>query len=123
MTYAQEEYQISQKRGDEQMGWLFLILGIITEVVGTVSMKLSQGFSNWLPTTIMYISYIISLSMITIAMKSIDLSIVYAIWCAVGAFFITIIGIYFFSEPVSMLKIASIALIIIGVVGLKISSI
>jgi small multidrug resistance pump len=113
---------MGQKRGDEQMGWLFLILGIIAEVVGTVSMKLSQGFSNWLPTTVMYISYIISLSMITIAMKSIDLSIVYAIWCAVGAFFITIIGIYYFSEPVSMLKIASITLIIIGVVGLKISS-
>jgi small multidrug resistance pump len=104
------------------VGWIFLILGIIAEVVGTVSMKLSQGFSNWIPTTIMYVSYIISLSMITIAMKSIDLSIVYAIWCAVGAFCITIIGIYFFSEPVSMLKIASIALIIIGVVGLKISS-
>jgi small multidrug resistance pump len=58
---------------------------------------------------------------LTYALKKIDMSMAYAVWAGVGTALITLVGIFFFKEPATMLKLASIALIIIGVVGLHLS--
>jgi small multidrug resistance pump len=103
------------------MNWLFLVLAIVAEVVGTTCMKLSSGFTQLLPSVAMVIFYGLSLSALTMALKKIEVSVAYAIWSGLGTALIAIIGIFGFKEPATALKIMSILLIIIGVVGLNFS--
>jgi len=101
--------------------WLFLLGAIVLEVAGTTAMKFSEGFTKAIPSIAMFVFYILSLAALTFALKKIDMSMAYAIWAGVGTALITVIGIYFFKEPVSLAKVASIVLIILGVVGLHLS--
>ena len=103
-------------------GWISLFLAIILEVAGTTSMKLSEGFSKTIPSIAMFIFYILSLIALTFALKKFDVSIAYAIWAGLGTALITIIGIIYFKESLTLIKIGSIVLIIVGVVGLHLSS-
>ncbi len=104
------------------MYWFFLFLAIIFEVLGTTSMKLSEGFTKIVPSLGMLLFYLLSLAALTIALKKIEMSVAYAIWAGVGTAFITILGLFLFKESLSLLKIISILFIIIGVVGLHLSS-
>jgi small multidrug resistance pump len=103
-------------------GWLYLILAIMFEVIGTTSMKLSNGFTKIVPSIAMFIFYLLSLVALTYVLKKIEVSMAYAIWSGVGTALITLIGIYLFKEQISFLKIVSILLIIAGVVGLHIAN-
>ena len=104
------------------MGWFYLLLAIAFEVTGTTFMKLSDGFSKLGPSIAMFIFYILSLSALSFALKKIEVGTAYAIWSGLGTALITIIGIIIFKESLSILKIISIILIIIGVVGLQLSA-
>jgi len=103
------------------MSLFYLIFAIIFEVSGTICMKLSQGFTKPVPSILMIILYIISFGLLTMALKKIDVSIAYAIWAGMGTALIATVGILWFKEPISALKIISLGLIIIGVVGLNLS--
>lgn len=103
------------------MSWFYLILAIILEVSGTTSMKLSQGFTKILPSIAMFIFYILSLISLTLALKKVDVSVTYAVWSGLGTTLIAIIGILYFKEPSTIIKILSICLIITGVIGLNLS--
>jgi small multidrug resistance pump len=98
--------------------WMYLIVAIIFEVAGTTAMKMSEGFTKTVPSVVMFVFYILSLVALTYALKKIDMSMAYAVWAGVGTALITLVGIFLFKEPATMLKLASIALIIIGIVGL-----
>jgi len=100
--------------------WILLILGIVFEVFGTISMKLSDGFTKIIPIIAMLSFYAVGLSLLAMALKTIDVSVAYAIWSGLGTALIAIIGIMWFKEPATMVKILSIALIVIGVVGLNV---
>jgi len=82
-------------------------------------MKLSEGFTKTVPSILMGVCYVISLSLLTLALKKIDVSVAYALWSGLGTLLISVIGIMWFREPATAIKIASIALIILGVVGLN----
>ncbi|WP_246309936.1 DMT family transporter [Paenibacillus alginolyticus] len=104
------------------MNWTFLLLAILFETVGTTAMKMSSGFTRIGPAIVMGICYILCFTLLTLALKQLDVSLAYAIWSGVGTALITIIGIWWFNESVSTLKVLSIVLIILGVIGLHISS-
>ena len=97
-------------------------MAILFEVTGTTFMKLSEGFTKTLPSILMVVFYALSLGLLTLALKKIDVSMAYAIWAGMGTMLIATIGILWFKEPVSALKIISLGLVIIGVVGLHLSS-
>jgi len=101
--------------------WFFLAGAIFLEVGGTIAMKVSDGFSKLTPSIIMTICYIASLALLTLALKKIELSIAYAIWAGVGTALIATVGILYFKEPATAIKILSLVLIITGVVGLNLS--
>ncbi len=103
------------------MSWFYLILAIVLEISGTTSMKLSQGFTKTFPSIVMFIFYILSLISLTLALKKIDVSVAYAVWSGLGTALIALIGIFYFKEPSTFIKILSIGLIIAGVVGLNLS--
>jgi small multidrug resistance pump len=88
------------------------------EVIGTTNMKLSQGFTKTVPSVLMFVFYGFSFAFLTLALKKIDLSLSYAIWSGVGTALSATIGVLYFKEPVTAIKIVSIGLIVIGVVGL-----
>jgi small multidrug resistance pump len=102
--------------------WVYLAIAIVLEVAGTTSMKLSDGFSKVVPSTAMILFYIASMAALTMALKRIDMSVAYAIWAGVGVSLITIVGLFIFKEELSLLKLGSILLIVVGVVGLHLSS-
>lgn len=102
------------------MSWFYLFLAIILEVSGTVSMKLSQGFTKIVPSILMFALYILSIASLALALKKIDISIAYAVWAGLGTALIPIVGFLWFKEPVTALKIGAIVLIITGVIILRI---
>lgn len=103
-------------------GWIYLVIAIVLEVCGTLAMKLSEGFTKPLPSVMIFIFYIASLSVLTLAVKRIDVSVAYAVWAGLGTTLIAVAGVLWFKEPVTLLKLFSIVLIVAGVVGLKLSS-
>ena len=103
------------------MTWLYLILAILLEVSGTTCMKLSQGFTKVVPSILLFVFYTLSFSMLTLALKRIDVSIAYAVWSGVGTALIATIGVLWFKEPATAVKLVSLGLIILGVVGLNLS--
>ena len=102
--------------------WLYLIAAILTEVVGTTSMKLSEGFTHLIPSVAIFVFYGLSFVFLTLALKKIDLSVTYAVWAGLGTASVAVIGIVYFNESINALKVGSLALIVIGVVGLHLSS-
>ncbi|AGB50303.1 cation/cationic drug transporter [Methanomethylovorans hollandica DSM 15978] len=104
------------------MSYLYLAAAILFEICGTTCMKLSEGFTRMLPSILIFVFYGISFVSFTIALKKIDVSVAYAIWAGLGVAMISIIGYVGFHEPMSLVKIISIVLVIVGVVGLHLSS-
>jgi len=104
------------------MSWILLIAAICMEVSGTTCLKLSAGFTKWLPSVLLFVFYGLSLTMMAFAVKKLDLSLSYAIWSGVGTFLIALIGFFWFKEPFTLLKVVSMSLVIAGVVGLNLSS-
>lgn len=98
-----------------------LLLGIIFEVFGTTCMKLSEGFARTIPSILIFVFYAISFTFVTFALKKIDVSVAYAIWAGFGTALITIIGIFWFKEPMNLLKMVSLFVVVIGIMGLHIS--
>jgi small multidrug resistance pump len=101
------------------IAWLYLTFAIFTEVAGTTFMKLSNGFTRLKPSVLIFVFYGLSLAFLTLSLKRLEISFAYAIWSAVGTLLIFVIGVYFFQETITLLKTASLILIIIGVMGLK----
>lgn len=99
-------------------GWIYLGLGVLFEVAGTWSMKLSQGFTKPLPSLAFIALFAVALVFINLSMKTIDMSTAYAIWCGAGIFLISAIGYLFLGEALSPWKLLCLGLILIGVVGL-----
>jgi small multidrug resistance pump len=103
------------------MTWLYLVLAILLEVSGTTCMKLSEGFTRLVPSILLFVFYILSFGMLTLALKKIDVSVAYAVWSGVGTALIATIGVLWFKEPATAMKLISLGLIIIGVVFLNLS--
>ena len=101
------------------MAWLFLAIGIVFEVLGTVMMKYADGFTKLWPSVFVFLFYGMSLVSLVFVLKKLEVSIAYAIWASCGTALIAVIGIVWFKEPVSVIKLVSIALIIVGIIGLE----
>lgn len=99
------------------IAWLALAIG--SEIVATVSLKLSDGFTKPLPAVIVVVGYAISFYALSITLRSIPLGVVYAVWSGVGTAAIVVIGVFLFREVLDTVKVAGIGLIIIGVVMLN----
>lgn len=104
------------------MAWLLLAMTVVFEVMGTTMMKLSNGFTNLWPSIGVFLCYAVSLAGITLVLRHMELSVAYAVWSGAGTALTALIGIYLFREPAGAIKVASLALIIAGVIGLKLAA-
>jgi len=98
------------------MPWFFLAAAIIAEVIGTSFLKESDGFQNLWPTVISLASYGVAFYALSVAIRSIELGIAYAIWAGIGTALIVLIGWLVFGQSVDVAAIADVLLIVGGVV-------
>jgi small multidrug resistance pump len=98
---------------------LWLALAIGSEIVATVSLKLSDGFTKPVPSVVVVAGYALSFYALSITLRTIPLGVVYAIWSGVGTAAIVVIGLFLFRETLDLVKVVGIGLIIAGVVTLN----
>ncbi len=103
------------------MGWIFLVLAGFFEIVWAIALKYSEGFTKLWPSVIFMASAWVSFAFLAYALKTIPMGNAYAVWTGIGAVGIAIIGMVWFSEPVTLLRVLSIGFIVIGILGLKLS--
>ncbi len=102
--------------------WVVLGVAIVLEVAGTTSMRLSEGFSRLTPSILIFVFYAASFALNTLVIRTLGLSVVYAVWSGVGTVLTALIGFLYFKEPATTLKLVSIGLIVMGVFGLHAAS-
>ncbi|NIZ03519.1 DMT family transporter [Thalassospira lucentensis] len=101
------------------MSWVYLIAAIGLEVIGTVSLKFSNGFTDWRFSALSLAVYGLSFWVLSLTLRVIPVSTAYAVWAGLGTAAVAIIGLVFFKEPMTALKGIFLLMIIGGVVGLK----
>ena len=104
------------------MSWIILFFAGLFEVGWAVGLKYTDGFSKPLPTALTIAAMAVSLGLLGLSMKELPLGTAYAIWTGVGAVGTVIAGIILFGESMALFRLASVALIICGLIGLKIST-
>lgn len=104
------------------MAWLLLLLAGIFEIGWAIGLKYTEGFTRFWPTFATLVAMAISLGLLGISMKSLPVGTAYAVWVGVGAVGTAILGILLLGEPANFGRLASLGIIVIGIVGLKLSS-
>ncbi|WP_179956632.1 DMT family transporter [Amycolatopsis anabasis] len=105
------------------IGYLWLIGAILAEVTATVSLKLSEGFTKVVPSTLVVLGYAFAFFALSRVLKAgLPIGVVYAVWAAAGVALVALIGALFLAEPLGPLAIAGLVLVIAGVVLLEIGT-
>ncbi|MDI3372211.1 MULTISPECIES: quaternary ammonium compound efflux SMR transporter SugE [Pseudomonas] len=104
------------------MSWIILFFAGLFEIGWAVGLKYTDGFSKPIPTVLTVGAMVISLGLLGLAMKELPLGTAYAIWTGVGAVGTVIAGIILFGESMALVRLVSVALIVCGLVGLKVSA-
>ena len=104
------------------MSWIILFVAGLIEVVWAVGLKYTHGFSRLVPSVITVVAMVVSMAMLSWAMKSLPVGTAYAVWTGIGAVGAAITGILLLGESASPMRIASLALIVMGIIGLKLSA-
>ncbi|MBM0169389.1 quaternary ammonium compound efflux SMR transporter SugE [Altererythrobacter sp. C41] len=104
------------------MAWLVLIVAGLLEVVWAFSMKLSEGFSRLGPSLVTLVAMAASFALLAWSMRSLPLGTAYTVWTGIGALGAFVVGIVFLGESVTALRLLAAALILSGLVLMKLSS-
>ena len=101
--------------------WIILFFAGLFEISWAIGLKFSHGFSKLLPSVLTVIGMILSFIFLSMALKKLPLSIAYAVWTGIGIAGTSILGILIFHESVSFFKIFFVSLIVIGIIGLRLT--
>jgi quaternary ammonium compound-resistance protein SugE len=101
------------------MAWVYLFFAGLFEIGWAIGLKYTDGFTRIVPTIWTVACMIVSLLLLGLALKTLPVGTGYAVWTGIGTVGTAILGIVLFGEPATMLRLASIALILSGIVGLK----
>lgn len=99
--------------------WIFLSLAIMAEVIGTLSMKYAIVNGEMTGHIVMYVMITASYILLSLAIKRIGMGVAYALWEGIGILLITFFSVIWFDEPFSLLKLAGLAILLVGIVMLK----
>ena len=104
------------------MPWIILFIAGLLEVVWAIGLKYTHGFTRLTPSVITVSAMIVSIVLLSWAMRSLPVGTAYAVWTGIGAVGAAITGILLLGESASLARIASLALIVAGIIGLKLST-
>lgn len=100
---------------------ILLALAIVSEVIGTALLRVSDGMSKLAPSLGMLAAYGLSVYLLALVLKHMEIGFAYAVWAGVGTAMIAVIGVVAWDEPMGMVKVLSIGAVIVGVIGLNLS--
>lgn len=103
------------------MAWLLLFSAGLVEIIFALSLKYNEGFTKLWPSVITAMSGIGSFGLLMLALKTLPIGTAYAVWTGIGAVGVAIMGIVLFKEPMDWTRLLSISLVIIGIIGLKLT--
>ncbi len=104
------------------MAWLYLVVAGLLEIVWAVGLKYTEGFSRLWPSAGTILAMICSFYFLSMSLKAIPVGTAYAIWTGIGAAGTAVIGMWYLGEPRTTLRLVSLLLIVVGIVGLKLFS-
>ena len=104
------------------MSWIILFIAGLLEVVWAIGLKYTHGFTRLTPSVITVTAMIVSIVLLSWAMRSLPVGTAYAVWTGIGAVGAAITGILLLGESASLARFASLALIVAGIIGLKLST-
>jgi quaternary ammonium compound-resistance protein SugE len=104
------------------MAWIYLVIAGIFEVVWAIGLKYTNGFTKIMPTVITLAGMFVSFYFLALATKVLPIGTAYTVWTGIGAAGAVILGIVLFGEPKSALRFFFLALILTGIIGLKITA-
>lgn len=102
------------------MGWIYLLVAGAFEISFTTAMRYTEGFTRIAPTALVMLLATISIYFVTKAAETIPLGTAYAAWGGMGAIGTVVIGVFFYNEPVTLLRMVFLALLIFSIIGLKV---
>lgn len=102
--------------------WIYLVIAGIAEIGWALSLKFSEGFTNVLMSVLTIVVMIGSLFFLSLALKDIPIGTAYAMWTAIGAVGVAIVGMLFLGETKTLVRVFCIMLVVGGIVGLKMTS-
>ena len=103
------------------MAWAVLFIAGLFEVAWAIGLKFTQGFSRLVPSLLTGAAMAASFGCLTLALRSLPVGTAYAVWTGIGAAGTAAMGIVLFGEPATALRVASIALVVAGIIGLKLA--
>jgi quaternary ammonium compound-resistance protein SugE len=109
---------IKMNRG-ESMAWVYLLIAGLLEIVWAVGLKYTNGFTNLWPSVITIVALSASFALLGLALRTLPLGTAYGIWTGIGTLGTVVLGMVLFNDPATPLRLACIALILSGIVGLK----
>jgi quaternary ammonium compound-resistance protein SugE len=104
------------------MNWIILTLAGLFEIGWAIGLKYTEGFTRLWPTVGTVLAMAVSLGLLGIAMKSLPVGTAYAVWVGVGAIGTALLGIALFGDPANAGRLLSLALILAGIIGLKLTT-
>lgn len=104
------------------MAYIYLLIAIVGEVIGTAALKASDGFTRLIPSLITIVSYATAFYFLSLVLKSIPVGIAYAVWSGVGIVLITMIGYFWFRQPLDWPGALGIVLITAGILVVNLFS-
>ena len=104
------------------MAWLVLVVSGVLEAVWATALGKSEGFTRLVPSLVFGVALALSMVGLAVAMRSLPVGTSYAVWVGIGAVGTVILGIVLFDEPLNALRVGSVALIVAGLVGLKLAT-
>ena len=104
------------------MSWIILFLAGLFEIAWAIGLKYSEGFTKLTPSIITIITMFISFYLLSLALKSLPLGTAYAVWVGIGTVGTVIAGIFLFGESMNLIRVVSILFILLGIIGLKITT-
>lgn len=104
------------------MNWVVLVVAGLFEVCWAIGLKYTDGFSKFWPSVATIVAMAISVALLGFAMKTLPTGTAYAVWVGIGAVGTVILGIVLLGESASPMRLVSLALIVLGIIGLKLAT-
>jgi len=104
-------------------GFTYLLIAIVLEVIGTTALKLSDGYTKLWPSCVMILCYGVSFWLFSLALRSLPVGAAYSIWAGLGIVLVSLVGVFYFKQPIDLPGVLGIGLILAGVLVLRLYSV
>ena len=104
------------------MAYIYLMIAIVTEVIATSALKASNGFTQWIPSSITVLGYLVAIYFLALTMKTIPVGITYALWSGAGIILISCIGWVFYKQQLDTAALIGLSFMVLGIIIINVFS-